>query len=985
MYRYALLAMAILVFNGCDHDEPSEHVELSLGFNEIVSSNDGVNIDETGQTEDWIELINHSDKVINLQDFSISDSNSGFIPLPEHPLSPGETVLLWADDDTDEGALHLPFKISASGESLALKRNTDGVQVTLNLPPLDTNISFARFPDGNGDYVACRYPTPGRNNGTNCSSQAAPVVTDSVTFTPFRDLDWPRITPQTLAINELAFTPEGFIEFKNFSDEQINLMDYQLVIAPYPPSAGLPAFDDPDSVTLFDYPLAPGKAQSVALSPNQINRILQQDHQEGIAVLYDKTTQLPVDQLPFMHWPTQASLARNPSTPHRFQFCYNATPNTEAPCDPVEKREIGNRTRGIYTPGDFAALASGTAKSNVQSVKFIIDLQNDGALHFPAASEWPLHYTFVREVIDQDPRLDRCDASEANLFNIGWSRFSQENYSNTTTRRYHLGTLSKHANAGVFNVEFTFGDRILAEQMRDAFYRVTPATLNPYAWTLRPQDATQVAKVREIEGSVPLVGPNAPFADIVFQGLTPGVAFGTLTFIDTAELESASLGQRIIVITNDVPNDIDFVGGLITETFQTPLAHVNLLSQARNTPNMALPNARSDANLTPFLNKLVRLEVNDGGYQIREATLQEAQAFWEQQLTQGDPLVPRLNATQTDLVDLLQADVLDIPSIGAKAAQLAEVMNLDQSLTQCNEGAQFSIPEGAFAIPIQHYLQHMQASGAQEFLDSLLADEHFFSDIQFRKLSLQSVRQLVMQHPVEPALLAQVESWVSERFGNKRVRFRSSSNTEDLEEFNGAGLYTSISAELDDPDRRVDDAMRTVWSSLWNARAFEERYFSNVDQSQVGMAVLVHRAFTNERANGVAVARNILSPLRPDQYYINSQAGEASVTNPAPGVVTEQLIYQWPPRTPTLTYHSYSNLLDNQPVISAAETRALACAMSAIQYHFKNLLDPFDQNRWFTMESEFKLLGEERELLIKQARPYKLPVLDIPNDCRENI
>jgi len=38
------------------------------------------------------------------------------------------------------------------------------------------------------------------------------------------------------------------------------------------------------------------------------------------------------------------------------------------------------------------------------------------------------------------------------------------------------------------------------------------------------------------------------------------------------------------------------LGGLITEAFQTPLSHVNLLSQARGTPNMALAGARTDSH-----------------------------------------------------------------------------------------------------------------------------------------------------------------------------------------------------------------------------------------------------------------------------------------------------------------------------------------------------------------------------------------------------
>jgi hypothetical protein len=448
-------------------------------------------------------------------------------------------------------------------------------------------------------------------------------------------------------------------------------------------------------------------------------------------------------------------------------------------------------------------------------------------------------------------------------------------------------------------------------------------------------------------------------------------------------LDDALLGNRVIVITNDVPNDIDFVGGLITEAFQTPLAHVNILSQSRNTPNMALPGASERSDVKDLLGKLVRLEVDAGGYQLRLATLDEAQEFWQNQQSGGEILVPRLDHQTTQLIDLLNANIDDLPTVGAKAAQLAELFKVDQTNAACVEGAAFAVPEKAFAIPMAHYLTHMESSGAQDYVDTLLADDLFLTDLEYRKIALQTLRQMILQHPVDAVLLGEVTQWVSERFGNKSVRFRSSSNTEDLEEFNGAGLYESISAELDDKDKPVDHAMRTVWASLWNLRAVEERLNANVDQSSVAMGILVHFAFPNERANGVAVARNILDPTRTDQYYFNSQAGEASVTNPAPGVVTEQLIYQWPPRTPTLTYHSYSSLLTDRRVITTNETRALACSMDAIQNHFRETLDPQRQNRWFTMESEFKFHGPERQLIIKQARPYKMANLDIPNDCRE--
>ena len=71
--------------------------------------------------------------------------------------------------------------------------------------------------------------------------------------------------------------------------------------------------------------------------------------------------------------------------------------------------------------------------------------------------------------------------------------------------------------------------------------------------------------------------------------------------------------------------------------------------------------------------------------------------------------------------------------------------------------------------------------------------------------------------------MASVQTYIGETYGNIRVRFRSSSNTEDLPGFNGAGLYTSISGQIENEERAIDDAIRTVWASLYLQRAYDER------------------------------------------------------------------------------------------------------------------------------------------------------------------
>src|SRR5262249_43250084 len=243
------------------------------------------------------------------------------------------------------------------------------------------------------------------------------------------------------------------------------------------------------------------------------------------------------------------------------------------------------------------------------------DMQAGDAVHLLGTRDWALHYTFIRERIEGRSPLDRCDPAQASLFNLGWYEFSQREYFEVQTRRYLLGTLDSYAGGGPKTLDFTYGDQIVAEQMQHAFFGVA-ANLDAedvHDWSVHPSEPRQTAELLRIDGRLPLSSENAPFKDLHYQPLTEGVSFGVLEFVSAGELEQAALGPDYIVITDAVPNDIPFVGGLITEAFQTPLAHVNVLSQNRKTPNMALHDARNDPNVAPWLGKLVRPE----GSQLR--------------------------------------------------------------------------------------------------------------------------------------------------------------------------------------------------------------------------------------------------------------------------------------------------------------------------------------------------------------------------------
>jgi hypothetical protein len=481
-----------------------------------------------------------------------------------------------------------------------------------------------------------------------------------------------------------------------------------------------------------------------------------------------------------------------------------------------------------------------------------------------------------------------------------------------------------------------------------------------------------------IDGQAPIVDQNAPFRGMTLQPLAPGVAYGVLSFVPADQLADAPLGPQVVVVTDQVPNDLPLVGGLITEAFQTPLAHVNVLSHSRGTPNLALVEARHDPRVAPLLDRLVRLEVLPAGFTLREADPVEAEEFWASRRPTGEPLRPQLDRSVRGVRMLAGLGLDDLGAVGAKAAQLAELTRLGASGGACAP----DVPADAFAVPLVHFLEHAEASGAQRLLLAAEADPAFRADPRVRTERLAAVRAALLAHPVEPALLREVAGRLQTLFAGRRCRFRSSSNTEDLVGFNGAGLYTSTSVDAAGGEAAVADAMRTVWASLYNTRAYDERAWFNVDERSVAMGLLVHEAFLSERANGVAISRNVLNPIRSDQYYVNVQAGEASVTNPAPGVTTEQLLHRRG-RSPRLVYFARSSLPGGEQVLSVAEADELACVVRRIHDEFAAVLDPEGANRWFAVDVEFKLVGPGRDLVVKQARPYVFADSNSPTDCRE--
>ena len=160
--------------------DPVEPGELYI--NEFMADNDATieDPDDTGKFEDWIEIYNPGTESVDLSGIYLTDD----VTDPTQwqfadgtTIAAGGYLVIWADNDTDQGDTHASFKLSADGETIALY-NTDGATLidSVEFDAQETDISYGRYPDGSETFVSMSTPTPGSANVYNTGSNVAPTA-----------------------------------------------------------------------------------------------------------------------------------------------------------------------------------------------------------------------------------------------------------------------------------------------------------------------------------------------------------------------------------------------------------------------------------------------------------------------------------------------------------------------------------------------------------------------------------------------------------------------------------------------------------------------------------------------------------------------------------------------------------------------------------------------------------------------------------------
>jgi hypothetical protein len=128
-----------------------------LWLNEVqIASLTGA-LDNSGESEPWIELYNAGPATLNLDGYYLATSYTNDLTQFQFPagttIAPGEFKLIWADGESGETAdtnVHTSFRLDRSGRLALVRLEAGTPQITdyLTWPELNANLSYGAYPDG---------------------------------------------------------------------------------------------------------------------------------------------------------------------------------------------------------------------------------------------------------------------------------------------------------------------------------------------------------------------------------------------------------------------------------------------------------------------------------------------------------------------------------------------------------------------------------------------------------------------------------------------------------------------------------------------------------------------------------------------------------------------------------------------------------------------------------------------------------------------
>src|SRR5438477_3301698 len=473
-------------------------------------------------------------------------------------------------------------------------------------------------------------------------------------------------------------------------------------------------------------------------------------------------------------------------------------------------------------------------------VLFVIDRQHGNRIYYINTKLYKFHKDFVNGTYLS---LERGQV------------FFENNYLKAN-RRFIMGTIAYQSPVRRWTFEFWEGDLIPADQIKLASDIINKSFF--VSVVFKPNSLRQEQVSASIPGLQRVLQTDIS-KEQDYQALNVAKGLGRIHVIPRLD-EHVEIGFNEILVLDEVPVQLPPVAGIITTKPSTPLSHINLLAKGWGIPNVYIKNAQE--LFKQYNGWWVEFDARRDTYSIKQAgnyALDEYQKRLKQRL---DVMKPRSDLSITKLAGLSEQRASSVIAYGAKSANLGEIIHAHLP--------GFAVPPG-FTIPFFYYDQFLRENKLDDAIYQMLNDQKFVHDPAYRRACLTKMREQIQHGAMNAQLRVEVLRRLRDEFGTRGVFTRSSTNSEDLPNFNGAGLYSTMPNVRG--DEQLIEAIKFVWASVWNFEAYEARERAGIDHMKIFMAVLIQEGINSE-SSGVMITADPFNREDKDQaIYISAKRG----------------------------------------------------------------------------------------------------------------
>lgn len=416
-------------------------------------------------------------------------------------------------------------------------------------------------------------------------------------------------------------------------------------------------------------------------------------------------------------------------------------------------------------------------------------------------------------------------------------------------RRFIVGTIAWQKPVEKFTWELWEGDLANAEHIKLANDVINKTFFQPVAYkpnSIRQEDVSSSLGITRVLQSD--IAKNQEYL-----ALNTGKAIGRIHIIEKLD-DTVEIGDNEILVLKELPLSLPPVAGIIVAKPSTPLSHINILAKGWNVPNVYIKDA--DKLFKEYDTYWVELDTSLTDYKIKLADKKILDSY-----KPPDAQIPPVNLVVQKLAGLREMRKKDSIIYGSKAANLGEMLN--GKLT----GA--VVPDG-FSVPFFWYYKFMKDNGFDKIVEENIEDLDFVHNPRIRRQKLEELRAKIQNGNFDDGLRKQIIQKWRTQLGGRSVFVRSSSNSEDLPNFSGAGLYSSVPNVKKEDE--IIEAVKKVWASLWKFEAYEARVRNYVSQTDVYMSALIQLSINMDRG-GVMITKDPFDEENENAIYISVACG----------------------------------------------------------------------------------------------------------------